>query len=156
MLICPWTLIRNTEIMPCSATRSAFQSRGGAFLQIGFQVDVQIERETSPRKSRKGRRRKGASCARRADSQPKNWTGDRGSWRRSRQGGGRGVDTFITGEGPHWSFTAAEELGINLFYAGHYATEVFGVQELGKSLGNKIRTSMDVPPSPNRIIKHEL
>lgn len=39
-----------------------------------------------------------------------------------------GVDTFITGEGPHWSYTAAEELGVNLFYAGHYATETFGVK----------------------------
>ncbi|MCK5922873.1 MAG: Nif3-like dinuclear metal center hexameric protein, partial [Methylococcales bacterium] len=25
-----------------------------------------------------------------------------------------GIDTFITGEGPHWSYTAAEELGINI------------------------------------------
>jgi dinuclear metal center YbgI/SA1388 family protein len=39
-----------------------------------------------------------------------------------------GIDTFITGEGPHWSFTAAEELGVNLLYAGHYATETFGVK----------------------------
>jgi dinuclear metal center YbgI/SA1388 family protein len=45
-----------------------------------------------------------------------------------------GIDTFITGEGPHWSFTAAEELHVNLLYAGHYATEVFGVQALAKSL----------------------
>lgn len=39
-----------------------------------------------------------------------------------------GVDTFITGEGPHWSYTAAEELGVNLLYGGHYATETFGVK----------------------------
>ncbi|MGA7391829.1 MAG: Nif3-like dinuclear metal center hexameric protein [Terrimicrobiaceae bacterium] len=45
-----------------------------------------------------------------------------------------GIDTFITGEGPHWSFTAAEELHVNILYAGHYATEVFGVQALAKSL----------------------
>ena len=42
-----------------------------------------------------------------------------------------GVDTFITGEGPHWSYTLAEELGINLLYGGHYATETFGVKALG-------------------------
>lgn len=41
-----------------------------------------------------------------------------------------GVDAFVTGEGPHWSYTAAEESGINLFYAGHYATETFGVKAL--------------------------
>ena len=45
-----------------------------------------------------------------------------------------GIDTFITGEGPHWSFTAAEELHVNILYGGHYATEVFGVQALAKSL----------------------
>lgn len=39
-----------------------------------------------------------------------------------------GVDTFITGEGPHWSYPLAEELGLNVFYGGHYATETFGVK----------------------------
>lgn len=48
-----------------------------------------------------------------------------------------GVDTFITGEGPHWSYTAAEELGVNLFYAGHYATETFGVEALAAHLEEK-------------------
>lgn len=43
-----------------------------------------------------------------------------------------GIDTFLTGEGPHWSYTAAEELGINLVYAGHYATETFGVKALAR------------------------
>lgn len=41
-----------------------------------------------------------------------------------------GVDAFVTGEGPHWSYPLAEELGLNVFYAGHYATETFGVKEL--------------------------
>lgn len=45
-----------------------------------------------------------------------------------------GIDTLITGEGPHWSYTLAEELGINLFYAGHYATETFGVKALAQHL----------------------
>ena len=48
-----------------------------------------------------------------------------------------GIDTFITGEGPHWSYTAAEELGVNLIYGGHYATETFGVRALAKVIGNK-------------------
>lgn len=46
-----------------------------------------------------------------------------------------GVDTFITGEGSHWTYTAAEEAGVNLFYAGHYATETFGVKALASHLG---------------------
>ncbi len=48
-----------------------------------------------------------------------------------------GLDTFITGEGPHWSYTLAGELGVNLFYAGHYATETFGVKALSAALGRK-------------------
>lgn len=48
-----------------------------------------------------------------------------------------GVDTLITGEGPHWTYTAAEELGINLFYAGHYATETFGVKALAARTAEK-------------------
>jgi dinuclear metal center YbgI/SA1388 family protein len=48
-----------------------------------------------------------------------------------------GVDTFITGEGPHWSYTLAEELGVNLFYGGHYATETFGVKALAEHLSGK-------------------
>lgn len=41
-----------------------------------------------------------------------------------------GMDTLITGEGPHWSYPLAEELGMNLLYAGHYATETLGVKAL--------------------------
>lgn len=48
-----------------------------------------------------------------------------------------GIDTFITGEGPHWSYTLAEELGVNLIYAGHYATETFGVKALAQHLEDK-------------------
>jgi dinuclear metal center YbgI/SA1388 family protein len=44
------------------------------------------------------------------------------------QAAAEGVDAFITGEGPHWTYTAAEEQGMNLFYGGHYATETFGVK----------------------------
>lgn len=50
-----------------------------------------------------------------------------------------GFDTLITGEGPHWSYTAAEELGVNVFYAGHYATETFGVKALAAKLAKKFR-----------------
>lgn len=41
-----------------------------------------------------------------------------------------GVDTIITGEGPHWSAVEAEEKGLVIVYAGHYATESLGVQAL--------------------------
>jgi len=48
-----------------------------------------------------------------------------------------GVDTFITGEGSHWTYPAAEELGINVMYAGHYATEKFGVKALAQHLADR-------------------
>jgi dinuclear metal center YbgI/SA1388 family protein len=48
-----------------------------------------------------------------------------------------GVDTFITGEGPHQTFALAEELGINLLYGGHYATEVFGVRALTQHVADR-------------------
>ena len=50
-----------------------------------------------------------------------------------------GVDTFVTGEGPHWTFAAAEELGLNVFYGGHYATETFGVKALAAHLSKKFK-----------------
>ena len=48
-----------------------------------------------------------------------------------------GVDTFLTGEGPHHTFVLAEELGINLLYGGHYATETFGVKRLAARLAER-------------------
>lgn len=41
-----------------------------------------------------------------------------------------GVDTLITGEGPHHTAVEADELGIAVIYAGHYATETLGVRAL--------------------------
>jgi dinuclear metal center YbgI/SA1388 family protein len=48
-----------------------------------------------------------------------------------------GVDTFITGEGPHWTYALAEELGLNVLYGGHYATETFGVKALAAHVSRK-------------------
>jgi dinuclear metal center YbgI/SA1388 family protein len=44
------------------------------------------------------------------------------------------VDTLIVGEGPHHTAVEAQELGIAVIYAGHYATETFGVRALGEEL----------------------
>ena len=48
-----------------------------------------------------------------------------------------GLDAFITGEGPHWSYPMAEEMAVNLFYAGHYATETFGVKALAQEISQR-------------------
>jgi dinuclear metal center YbgI/SA1388 family protein len=47
-----------------------------------------------------------------------------------------GLDTFITGEGAHHTFFDAMEGGVNVIYAGHYATESLGVQALAACLGS--------------------
>lgn len=47
------------------------------------------------------------------------------------------ISAFVTGEGPHWSYVEAEERGMNVFYAGHYATETFGIKALGHLVGEK-------------------
>jgi dinuclear metal center YbgI/SA1388 family protein len=48
-----------------------------------------------------------------------------------------GIDTFVTGEGPHWTFALAEELEVNVLYGGHYATETFGVKALAAELSKR-------------------
>lgn len=44
----------------------------------------------------------------------------------------KGYTTYLTGEENHWVVNAAQDMGINIFFAGHYATETFGVKSLGK------------------------
>jgi dinuclear metal center YbgI/SA1388 family protein len=48
-----------------------------------------------------------------------------------------GADTFVTGETSHANYWAAADYGMNLVYAGHYATETVGVQALGQHLAEK-------------------
>lgn len=62
-----------------------------------------------------------------------------------------GVDTFITGEGPHHSYTLAEELGTNLFYAGHYATETFGVKALAEAASKRFRVPWEFIDHPTGL-----
>jgi dinuclear metal center YbgI/SA1388 family protein len=57
------------------------------------------------------------------------------------QAAAEGVDTFITGEGRHWTYALAEDLHLNVIYAGHYATETFGV----KTLANRLSQRFHVP-----------
>ena len=64
------------------------------------------------------------------------------------QASAAGLDTFVTGEGPHHTFFDAEELGVNVFYAGHYATETVGVKALAEHLHERFHlpwTFLDHP-----------
>jgi dinuclear metal center YbgI/SA1388 family protein len=62
-----------------------------------------------------------------------------------------GVDTFITGEGPHWTYALAEELGLNVFYGGHYATETFGVKALAAELSRKFKVPWEFLDHPTGL-----
>jgi dinuclear metal center YbgI/SA1388 family protein len=68
-----------------------------------------------------------------------------------KQAASEGVDTFITGEGPHWTYALAEELGINVFYGGHYATETFGVKALAADLARKFKLSWTFVDHPTGL-----
>jgi len=61
------------------------------------------------------------------------------------------IDTFITGEAPHWSAVAAEELGINLLLGGHYATEVFVVKALAAHLSKRFRIPWEFIDCPTGL-----
>ncbi len=43
-----------------------------------------------------------------------------------------GIDTFVTGEPAHSHYWEAKEAGINVIFAGHYATETLGVKAVGE------------------------
>ena len=62
-----------------------------------------------------------------------------------------GIDTFITGEAPHWAAIAAEELGINLLLGGHYATETFGVKALAAHLVDRFNVPWEFIDSPTGL-----
>lgn len=44
------------------------------------------------------------------------------------------LDTLIVGEGPHHTAVTADDVGVVVIYAGHYATETLGVQALAANL----------------------
>jgi dinuclear metal center YbgI/SA1388 family protein len=62
-----------------------------------------------------------------------------------------GIDTFITGEGPHWTYALAEELQVNVIYGGHYATETFGVKALAEHLSKKYRVPWEFIHHPTGL-----
>jgi dinuclear metal center YbgI/SA1388 family protein len=61
------------------------------------------------------------------------------------------IDTFITGEAPHWAAVAAEELGVNLLLGGHYATEVFGVKALAAHLSKRFKVPWEFIDYPTGL-----
>jgi dinuclear metal center YbgI/SA1388 family protein len=50
------------------------------------------------------------------------------------EAGQKGIDVYISGEPALVAYSLAQEYGVNAIFAGHYATEVFGVQALATLL----------------------
>ena len=59
-----------------------------------------------------------------------------------------GCDTFISGEGAAHTYFDAIELGVNVLYAGHYATETLGVRALAKHLGERFNLPWEFHDHP--------
>jgi dinuclear metal center YbgI/SA1388 family protein len=63
----------------------------------------------------------------------------------------KGIDTFITGEAPHWAAVAADELRLNLLLGGHYATETFGVKALAAHLSDRFNLPWEFIDCPTGL-----
>ena len=53
------------------------------------------------------------------------------------EAGQKGIDVYLSGEPQLMAYHLAREYGINAIFAGHYATEVFGVQALARLLSSR-------------------
>lgn len=62
-----------------------------------------------------------------------------------------GADTYLTGETSHANYWAASDFGINVIFAGHYATETVGVQALGKHLSQKFALEVQFFDFPTQM-----
>jgi dinuclear metal center YbgI/SA1388 family protein len=64
------------------------------------------------------------------------------------QAGEAGLDLYLTGEMSHQVYHQAEELGLNVVYGGHYATETAGLRALATHLAARFgleTTFLDLP-----------
>lgn len=62
-----------------------------------------------------------------------------------------GIDTLITGEGPHWTAVAAAESRTAIIYAGHYATETLGVHALAAHVAQRFGLTSTFLPLPTGL-----
>lgn len=62
-----------------------------------------------------------------------------------------GVDAFITGEGAHHTYFDAMEGGVNVYYAGHYATETFGVRALAAHVAERFELEWEFIDLPTGL-----
>lgn len=56
----------------------------------------------------------------------------------------KGVQLYISGETSEWNVHQMKESEINYFCGGHYASEVFGIQTLGKKIKEHFQDKLEV------------
>lgn len=109
-------------------------------IQVGVMGDADLETAELVERARALAEREGGTLTvvgAEAGQRTQRWalcTGAGASSDSLREAAAAGVDTLITGEGPHHTGVEARELGITVLYAGHYATETFGVRALGAEI----------------------
>ena len=62
-----------------------------------------------------------------------------------------GLDALVTGEGSHHTHFDAMELGIHVYFGGHYATETFGVRALAQHLAERFDLAWDFVDQPTGL-----
>ena len=109
-------------------------------ISVGVMGDADVDTATLADRARAVAEREGGALVAvgmAAGRRTRRWalcTGAGASSDTLREAAAAGVDTLIVGEGPHHTGVEAQELDIAVLYAGHYATETFGVRALGAEL----------------------
>lgn len=74
-----------------------------------------------------------------------------GAGNRIRAAAAAGLDTYLTGEGAHYTYFDATELGVNAIFAGHYATETVGVKALAAHLSERFGVPWEFHDHPTGL-----
>lgn len=68
-----------------------------------------------------------------------------------REAASLGLHALVTGEASHHTYFDAQELGIHVVLAGHYATETFGVKALAAHLAERFGLTWDFVDLPTGL-----
>ena len=71
-----------------------------------------------------------------------------GGTRETSQAVAEGLDCYITGDSSHEVYHEAREAGINVVFAGHYLTEIFGVKAMAEKVASELPLEtvfLDIP-----------
>lgn len=118
---------------------------------IGWKADTRMDRDALVRRVEEAVNRRVTVCPGGPETVRRIGVVTGGAGSEVARAASEGVDTFITGEGPHHSYTLAEELGINVLYAGHYATETFGVKALAERLARRFKLPWEFIDHPTGL-----